>query len=578
MYLSSLLRWADETDAVFRNKPLPKRDDLPETLVDDFRKAKGFNISGTDPMNHLRNKFYNLATSNTDFKIGTLKGPTGIGKTLTLLSLALRLRNELKREDYTPRIIYCLPFLSIIDQTYDVARKLFIETGQSEPTPNQLLQQHHLSEIDFFTDNEDENYEKYEADLLINSWNSELTITTFMSFFHSIFTRKRTTKFFRIPGSIVLLDEIQAIPTKYWDLTGKVMQLLAQYGGTRFIFSTATMPSCFGLSGKSLFKEDILLNRFEVESIGEITFEEFTNSLLPDTVKEATSSEKSLMIVMNTIASAEATFKEILEFSEVRAEKLYYLSTQVPPEVRRRRIQNIKEEVGHVILVTTQLVEAGVDLDFDYCIRDIGPMDSIVQVAGRVNRSNKKEEGKIRLIELTDFNGRRAPSRIYDSVLLSSTKRTMDKTLYNESELCSLVEDYFKAIEKSGFEMKSKEILESIYKLEFANIADFKLIEENRRTYPVFLEIDEKAETAWQEYTDILQIPSSTEDKFKLLAEKKSTVRKLAPYIINYHLKHNESEADLPPVVCGFCYVQKDELERYYDESTGFHLVGSDIY
>jgi CRISPR-associated endonuclease/helicase Cas3 len=205
-------------------------------------------------------------------------------------------------------------------------------------------------------------------------------------------------------------------------------------------------------------------------------------------------------------------------------------------------------------------------------------MDSIVQVAGRVNRSNKKEGGKIRLIELTDFNGRRAPSRIYDSVLLSSTKRTMDKTLYNESELCSLVEDYFKAIEKSGFEMKSKEILESIYKLEFANIADFKLIEENRRTYPVFLEIDEKAETAWQEYTDILQIPSSTEDKFKLLAEKKSTVRKLAPYIINYHLKHNESEADLPPVVCGFCYVQKDELERYYNELTGFHLAGSDIY
>ena len=199
MYLSSLLRWADETDAAFRNKPLPKRDDLPETLVEDYRKAKGFEMPGTDPINLLRNKFYNLATSNIDFEIGTLKGPTGIGKTLTLLSLALRLRKKLIKEGYIPRIIYCLPFLSIIDQTYDVARKLFIETGRPEPAPNQLLQQHHLSEIDFFTDNEDEDYEKYEADLLINAWNSELTITTFVSFFHSIFTRKRT-KILQNPG------------------------------------------------------------------------------------------------------------------------------------------------------------------------------------------------------------------------------------------------------------------------------------------------------------------------------------------------------------------------------------------
>ncbi|WP_334103344.1 CRISPR-associated helicase Cas3' [Mesotoga prima] len=578
MYLSSLLRWADETDAAFRNKPLPKRDDLPETLVEDYRKAKGFDLPGADPMNLLRSKFYNLATSNIEFEIGTLKGPTGIGKTLTLLSLALRLRNKLKREGYIPRIIYCLPFLSIIDQTYDVARKLFIETHRPDPTPNQLLQQHHLSEIDFCTDNEDENYEKYEADLLINSWNSELTITTFVSFFHSIFTRKRTPKFFRIPGSIVLLDEIQAIPTEYWDLTGKVMQLLAKYGGTRFIFSTATMPSCFGLSGESLVNEDIPLNRFELERIDEMTFEEFTGNLLPDTVEEAISSEKSLMIVMNTIASAEATFKEILELHDVEIEKLYYLSTKVPPKVRRQRIQSIKDEDGSCILVTTQLVEAGVDLDFDYCIRDMGPLDSIVQVAGRVNRSSKKDRGRIRLVELTDFNGRRAPSKIYDSVLLSATKRAMNNTQYNESELYSLVEDYFQAIEESGIKMKSKEILENIYKLEFANIADFKLIDESGRTYPVFLEIDDEAENAWREYTDILQRPTSTEDKFKLLAEKKSVVRRLAPYTINYRVKHDESEADLPPVVSGFCYVQKDELERYYDESTGFHLAGCDIY
>ncbi|TYC00862.1 MAG: CRISPR-associated helicase Cas3' [Kosmotoga sp.] len=578
MYLSSLLRWADETDAAFRNNPLPKRDDPPETLVEDYRKAKGFDVPGTDPMNLLRNEFYSQATSNMDFEIGTLKGPTGIGKTLTLLSLALKLRKNLKNKGYIPRIIYCLPFLSIIDQTYDVAQKLFTETGRPEPTPNQVLQQHHLSEIDFFTDNEDENYEKYEADLLINTWHSELTITTFVSFFHSIFTNKRNPKFFRIPGSIVLLDEIQAIPTHYWDLTGKLMQLLAKYGGTRFVFSTATMPSCLGLTGKKLFKKDIPLERFELERLAEMTFEEFTSNLLPDTVEEALSSDKSLMIVVNTIDSAEATFKEIAELPGLKDEKLYYLSTKVPAKVRRQRIHDIKNENGSCILVTTQLVEAGVDIDFDYCIRDIGPLDSIVQVAGRVNRSNKKEKGKIKLIQLTDFNGRRAPSKIYDSVLLSASKSAMNNNLYTESELYSLVEDYFRAIEEAGFEMRSKEILENIYKLEFTNIADFKLIEERGKSYPIFLELDVEAQTNWQKYTDMFERTTSAEDKFKRLAEKKNTVRKLAPYIVNYRLKYNESEADLPPVVNGFCYVQRDQLERYYDELMGFHLAGCDIY
>ncbi len=200
MYLSSLLRWADETDAAFRNKPLPKRDDLPETLVEDYRKAKGFDMPGTDPMNLLRSKFYDLATSNIDFETGTLRGPTGIGKTLTLLSLALKLRSKLTKEGYIPRIIYCLPFLSIIDQTYDVARKLFIETGRTEPTPNQLLQQHHLSEIDFSTDNEDENYEKYEMDSPYKRMEQRADNHNICEFLPFYFHKKKNPKILQDPG------------------------------------------------------------------------------------------------------------------------------------------------------------------------------------------------------------------------------------------------------------------------------------------------------------------------------------------------------------------------------------------
>ncbi len=152
----------------------------------------------------------------------------------------------------------------------------------------ELLQQHHLSEIDFSTDNEDENYE-VQADLLTNAWNSELTITTFVSFFHSIFHKEKEPQNSSGSGSIVPARQIQAIPTRYW-ACGKVMQLLAQYGGTRFIFSTATMPSCFGLS-VNLFSRRYSLNRFELERVGAMTFRRIHKQPAAGYMEEAISSE-----------------------------------------------------------------------------------------------------------------------------------------------------------------------------------------------------------------------------------------------------------------------------------------------
>ncbi|ACR79387.1 CRISPR-associated helicase/endonuclease Cas3 [Kosmotoga olearia] len=577
MYLSSLLDWADKTDAAFRDRPLPKRDPIPKDLVEEYRKVLGFDNPGRDPMNQLRNKFYHEATNDTDFSIGILKGRTGIGKTLTLFSLGLKLREKLTNSDYVPRIIYCLPFLSIIDQTYEVAVELFEKTGRSFPTENQVLQQHHLSDIEYST-KEGEGYEKYLADLLINSWNSEIIITTFVSFFHSIFTNKRNMKFFRIPGSIVLLDEIQAIPPKYWELTGKILKLLADYGGTKFVFSTATMPKCFGISGKHLYTGEIPLDRFDLHYIGEVTFEKFKEIFLREVVEKARDESKGLMVVLNTIGCAKAVLEEISEF--VDKKYLYYLSSEVPPIVRKNRIEKLKNLKGFRVLVTTQLVEAGVDLDFDYCIRDIGPLDSVVQVAGRVNRSNRKKKGQVILVDIKEFMGKRDPSKIYDSVLLFASRKVLSNNdNYSESMLYNLVEIYLAEIETKGFEEESRMILKNIYKLEFSKINEFKLIEE-RPTNPVFIELDENAKNAWKNYQEILSKDISTQDKFELLAEKKDAIRKLAPYIVNYRLKWNESENALPPVVNGFHYVSNDEreLQRYYDSVTGFHSAGSDIY
>lgn len=583
MYLFSLLSWADRTDAAFLGTYNFNRAEIKSNLVEIYREKNKFDSPATE-MDSLRCKFYKESISDLNFKIATVKGRTGIGKTLSILSLALKKREEIKKaKGYTPRIVYCLPFLSIIDQTYKTISDVLTLSGL-EPNSDFLIQQHHLTEISYISkkNGEIEDYESYMADILLNSWDSEIVLTTFVSIFQAILTNKRNLRFFRIPGTIIILDEIQAVPPKYWKVISEVLKHLSNYADVTIIFSSATIPQPFLLSSKDLIKDNYELDRYDVEYFGEIGFEEFKANILKKYVKKAMEEEKSLMIVANTIKSCKDLYNHLREEMELKEDLLFCLSSNIPNAVRKDVIRELKEQRGFHVLVTTQLIEAGVDLSFDYCIRDFGPLDSILQVAGRVNRSLEKTRGKLVVVELIKEDSRRPFSWIYDSTIIWTTKQILDKKNWTEPEIYAVSDKYFKELEKKGLENESLEILEALKEMDFDRIGEFSLIEHAKGALnlPVFLEINEDAANNWAEYCKILYEDVDETKKFEYIARKKQAIRALAPYVVNLRIYSypNVDKYFLPDIQHGFCYISSDELKRYYDEKTGLNPEGDNFY
>lgn len=576
-YLSSLLTWADRVDAAFLGDYRQSRQLVPPNTVDIFRTSKRFHEPKTN-MDAMRNRFYEEALSNLEFTVGSMNGRTGIGKTLAALSLALKKRNLMcETKEYIPRIIYCLPFLSIIDQTYETIAEV-LETSEIQAKSDVLMQQHHLADLSYSKrkdKDENENYDAYLADVLLNSWDSEIVITTFVSLFSSILTDKRNTRFFRLPGSIIILDEIQAIPPKYWKAISEVLEHLSKWGGTRIIFSSATIPQPFFVSSLPLVHGEYSLDRYDVKYLGKMRMEDFKCDILEEAVSNAMKKRKSLMVVVNTINCCKELYEHLKDSGNISDKRIYCLSSNLPPAVRRGVITDMKKKKGFKILVTTQLIEAGVDISFDYCIRDLGPLDSILQVAGRVNRSCDSKRGELTVVELLKDDSGRSFSWIYNNTIIWTTRDILDNLegTVDEPTIYELGDEYFHRLMNKGLENESVELLEALVRLDFDRISDFSLIEQLKGSLnvPVFLEINAEAKRFWKIYCDIINEKPSKEDKYQYLARKKQVVRNLTPYVINLRVFFypGAKTHSLPDIQHGFSYVSSDDLEYYYDSKTG---------
>jgi CRISPR-associated endonuclease/helicase Cas3 len=328
---------------------------------------------------------------NTTNKIFSLTAPTGSGKTLTALLFASTLRQKMYDElERSPRIIYVLPFLSIIDQNADVISKaLGLELGSQSPI---LITHHHLAKT-IYESESSESYSNSVSQLLIEGWNSEVVITTFVQFLEALIGTRASSlrKLHNIAGSIIILDEVQSLDYKHWSLVHDCLEFLANELDTRIILMTATQPLIFR-KGEVLELCDMPHGfpdrvRLEVD-LNDKSLEQFIARL--DEILQA-NADKNVLIIMNTIDSAIAVFEEI---SSAKREDKFFLSSGVVPFQRRQRIKEISnrlnKEKKRTVLVSTQVVEAGVDFDFDIVVRDLAPVDSLVQAAGRCNRNGRK--------------------------------------------------------------------------------------------------------------------------------------------------------------------------------------------
>ncbi len=569
-----------------------ERKELPERLVEEYLALPEFEGDNKSNINHIRNEIRKSVLKNIEDpknmnqRIFTLTAPTGTGKTLTSLSAALILRKKLREAlklENEPHIIYSLPFTSIIDQTYKVFTGVLHQINDFEMRESEyLLKHHYLSEIFYKTANMDQEKDVDESLALIESWESEIIVTTFIQLFHTLIGYKNRSlkKFHNIVNSIIILDEVQNIPIEYWKLVEEILAALTTYFNCRIILMTATKPLIFeeGTYKELVDDYDSYFNMVELNRVclninpdcRQIS--EFCNSL--DDL-----SKNSYLFVLNTINSSLDFYSAIINrIQELGlAFKVCYLSTNIIPKERRRRIEKIKEAIKNkqkIVIVSTQLIEAGVDIDCGCVYRDMGPLDSIIQVAGRCNRNKTSEQSDMYLLNLVDKDNRPFTG-IYDPVLLNIVRQIInDKSKIFESGFLKLINEFFNlAKAKSRVETK---LINSVYELYYYDrspntqkrkpISDFELIREDYFKLDVFVEVDDKAKEIWKMYWEIRAIKDPFERKKRFLAIKKD----FYDYVISVP-KTYEKRVGFDEKL-GIGYISKNEIDQGigYDPEIGF--------
>ncbi|MCS7231999.1 MAG: CRISPR-associated helicase Cas3' [Endomicrobia bacterium] len=567
--LFSLLIDSDKTDATVMTFEYKRQtlDDCSNYVNKYHHKKFNTTCIDTDKINEIRRLAYS-EVSNVDIsklankRIFFLNLPTGSGKTLTALKFALSLRQHLGQQY---RIVYAVPFVSIIEQNALVFREVLRTNGIDDNLNHILLEHHHKMQYIYRDDSEV--YDPDKSELLIESWNSEIVITTFYQFFHSLFSGKNSElkKFHRFSKCIFILDEIQALPLKYYFLIRETFQEALKLLDSYLIVSTATNPRLFDdaypLVSDKYFR---MVNRYQIEYIqNRLSINNFIETFKID-------SRKSYLFVLNTINSSQEFYLKLKNKVNV---PIFYLSTSVTPKDRSERIKKIltlEKQNQPRILVSTQVVEAGVDLDFDVVVRDIAPLDSIIQSAGRCNRHGKIHQGQVFVVNLYDEkNQRRFASYIYDPVLLATTEELLKQhRKIEENEVFFVMQEYFDKIH--NFSHKDKEILPSIYTLEYDKINQFSLIENELYVFPIFVEQDDYAIKIWNEYSKIRDAKMNFFEKRRMFLEIK---KDFYDYVINIH---NQKNNDLGlPIVNDIYYVQKYLVDRNegYNREIGFNKI-----
>ncbi len=308
----------------------------------------------------------------------SLTVPTGGGKTLSSLAFALRhaVRHDLRR------IVYVVPFTTIIEQNADVFRRVvrpLVEAGLTDP-----VLEHHSSI--------DAGAETLESRLACENWDAPLVVTTAVQFFESLFANRtsRCRKLHNLTRSVIILDEAQKIPVQYLaPCLSALRELAANYRAT-VVLCTATQPAIhyreefpIGLEGVREIVPDppslyLALKRVEVENLGAQSDDELVGRLR---------GHHQVLCVVNTRRHARLLYERLQ--GEGGA---LHLSAAMCPEHRTEVLTRVRDHLGRgepCRVISTQLVEAGVDLDFPTVYRSLAGLDSIAQAAGRCNRNGR---------------------------------------------------------------------------------------------------------------------------------------------------------------------------------------------
>ena len=328
-----------------------------------------------------------VAKSAHEPAIFTLTVPTGGGKTLSSMAFALNHAVKFSKR----RIIYVIPYTSIIEQTADQFRQIF----------GDAVVEHH-SNVDIH----DENKETAKSRLACENWDAPVIVTTSVQFFESLFSNRssRCRKLHNIANSIVVLDEVQLLPPEYLNPILHVIKELHQNYKVAFILSTATRPaftpqksvdySFEGLAETVEIMESPLLLHKTFKRVEVYIPDDLMTPRTWEDLASGLSQHPSVLCIVNRRDDC----RTLYELMPDKGEKTFHLSALMCGEHRSRVINHIKQRLKDKMptrVISTQLVEAGVDLDFPVVYRAVAGLDSIAQAAGRCNREGRLEKGSV---------------------------------------------------------------------------------------------------------------------------------------------------------------------------------------
>jgi CRISPR-associated endonuclease/helicase Cas3 len=410
------------------------------------RELKEF--SGRTKVDELRKRVSDscLSASVRLKGIFSLTVPTGGGKTLASLRFALSHAAKWKMD----RIIYVSPYTSIIDQNADVVRRILEPSGAGFAT---VVLEHHsnLTPVK----------QTWRSKVLSENWDAPVVFTTAVQLLEALFGSgtRAVRRMHQMANAVVIFDEIQTLPVRCVHLFNNAMNLLVEQCGSSVVLCTATQPLLHQVDpakgaihlGENaeimpdvagLFTELRRYETFDRRKAGGWEHEEVAQLAVAETRRAG-----SCLVIVNTKSEALSIFRA----SRTAASDipLYHLSTSMCPAHRLDILGAVKELLGGtpVICVSTQLIEAGVDIDFGSVIRALAGLDSIAQAAGRCNRHGKQEMGQVRIINLAgelpaklhDIKmAQEAAQRVLDENVVGGEDRTVD--LSNPK----LIEAYFR--------------------------------------------------------------------------------------------------------------------------------------
>jgi CRISPR-associated endonuclease/helicase Cas3 len=521
-------------------------------------------------------------------RIFSLTAPTGAGKTFTLLALAREIQRQSDKE---LGILYALPFLSITEQVEGIVKKNIDNQGNMiSGFVGDLLSYSSKSinpRIETVQEKLDQEASKetlndlLQEDFIQETFDHPFIITTFVQFFETLLSNHNATllKLPNFSNRIFLIDEVQALPPRLYIFFTAWLQTFCRKNNSYAILSTATMPH-FDFPIKSyleeIYKPELLFknyknnlpselinakkyfdapifNRYKIDLIQD---EDFDIQILKAHID---TQEKSVLVILNTIDDTKNLYN-----SFEKSPNVVLLNTHFTPLDRRRKIDFVKAKLAKnekVILISTQLIEAGVDIDLPIVYRDLCPLPSLIQSAGRCNRNNKMTMGQVYFFNLKNDEGKSRAELIYQKEakdFLDFCKKNIQNGV-TENQLFEVQARFFKEIAENltigGYKISGNEVnmVQLVNEAKFETLGRFQLIDkhffgseyqyyiredEYDRSYETLVDLMFKMVKA-EGYEESKKYKIKVNTQLKKMADRLLTVRlspkkeNLAPHFLN---------------------------------------------